>query len=70
MNADVRVIFQIAIAYLYKVLWTRYPWFNLVICAMLMAPITLLGLLFYRLLPANPDLYLDQVVLSERSEDV
>lgn len=70
VNADVRVIFQLAIAYLYKVLWTRYPWLNLVTCVMLMAPITLLGLLFYRLLPANPDLYLDQVALSERSEDV
>lgn len=70
VNADARVIFQLANAYLYKVLWTRYPWLNLVICAVLMAPITLIGLLLYRLLPANSDLYLDQVVLSERSEDI
>lgn len=70
VNADARVIFQLAIAYLYKVLWTRYSMLNLGICAMLMAPITLLSLLFYRLLPANPDLYLDQVVLVERSGDV
>lgn len=70
VNADARIIFQLAIAYLYKVLWTQYPWLNLIICAFLIAPITLSGLLFSRLLPVNPDLYLDQVVLAERSEDV
>lgn len=70
VNADVRVVFQLAIAYLYKVLWTRYRWVNLGICATLMAPLTLLGLLSYRWLPANPDFYLDQIVLAERSVDV
>ena len=70
MNADARVIFQLAITYLYKVLRTQHPWLNLGICTIIMAPITLLGLLFHRILPANPDLYLDQVVLAERGEDV
>lgn len=67
VNADIRAVLQLFIAYLYKVLWTRYSWLNLVICATLMAPFTLFGVLLYRLLPANPDLYLDQVVLAERS---
>jgi len=70
VNADARVIFQLLNAYLYKVLWTRFPWINLGVCATLMAPVTLVGLLAWRLLPANPDLYLDQVVLADRSEDV
>ena len=65
-NADVRVLFQLVNAYLYKVLWTRRPILNLLICAVTMAPFNILGALLYRLLPANPDLYLDQVVLARK----
>lgn len=66
INADVRVLFQLINAYLYKVLWTRQPIVNLLICAVAMAPFNILGTLLYRLLPANPDLYLDQIVLARK----
>lgn len=69
VNSDIRAIFQLIIVYLYKVTWTRHPWLNLGICATLMAPFTILGLLIHRFLPDNPDLYLDQVVLAERCEN-
>lgn len=65
-NSDVRVLFQLLNAYLYKVLWTTEPILNLLICGIVMAPFNLLGVLFHRLLPANPDLYLDQVVLARK----
>jgi SAM-dependent methyltransferase len=65
-NADVRILFQLVNAYLYKVLWTRRPIVNLLICAVAMAPFNILGTLLYRLLPANSDLYLDQVVLAKK----
>lgn len=63
INADIRVLFQLTNAYLYKVLWTRWSAVNLLTCAMVMAPFNILGLLLCKLLPENPDLYLDQVVL-------
>ena len=63
INADIRVLFQLTNAYLYKVLWTRWSVVNLLICAMVMAPFNILGLLLCKLIPGNPDLYLDQVVL-------
>jgi SAM-dependent methyltransferase len=66
INADVRVLFQLVNTYLYKVLWTRRPILNLFICVALMAPFNILGALLYRLLPANPDLYLDQLVLAQK----
>jgi SAM-dependent methyltransferase len=66
INADVRVLFQLANAYLYKVLWTRWSLVNLLICATVMAPFNILGALLHRVLPANPDLYLDQVVLARK----
>lgn len=68
INADVRVLFQLANAYLFKVLWTRRPSVNLLICATVMAPFNIMGVLLYRVLPANPDLYLDQVVLARKIE--
>jgi SAM-dependent methyltransferase len=66
INADVRVLFQLVNAYLFKVLWTRWPVVNLLICAIVMAPFNILGVLLYRVLPGNPDLYLDQVVLARK----
>ena len=65
-NADVRVLFQLTNAYLQKVLWTRSSIMNLLFCAILMAPFNLLGVALHRLLPRNPDLYLDQVVLARK----
>lgn len=66
LSADVRVLFQLVNAYLFKVLWTRQPVVNLAICALVMAPFNILGALLHRLLPANPDLYLDQLVLARK----
>lgn len=66
INADVRVLFQLINAYLYKVLWTRQPIVNALVCVVVMAPFNILGALLYRLLPANHDLYLDQLVLARK----
>ena len=66
INADVRALFQLTNAYLFKVLWTRWSVINLLICAIVMAPFNILGVLLCKLLPANPDLYLDQVVLARK----
>lgn len=63
---DCRVLFQLANAYLYKVLWTRYSILNLLICSICMAPLNLLGWIMGNLLPSNPDLYLDQIVLARK----
>ena len=67
INADIRVLFQLMNAYLYKILWTHQPIVNLMICAVIMAPFNILGALLYRLLPASPDLYLDQLVLARKA---
>lgn len=66
INADVRVLFQLANAYLYKVLWSRSRALNLLTCVFLMSPANVLGAVFSRVLPANADLYLDQLVLARR----
>lgn len=64
MNADVRVIFQLINVYLHKVLLTSNGKINLILCAVFMAPVTLLGILASKILPSNPDLFLSQIVLA------
>lgn len=64
-NADARVLFQMINAYLQKILWTSNGKWNALTCAMFMAPVTMMGLLAGKILPRNPDLYLDQVVVAK-----
>lgn len=64
---DASVLFQLLNAYLFKVTRTRFAAINLLINALLLAPVSLLGLLAGALLPRNPDLFLDQLVIAERA---
>lgn len=63
---DASLLFQLAIAYLWKIIPGRSPLRNLLVTAVLAAPLTLLGLMAGRLLPRNPDLFLDQLVVAEK----
>jgi len=64
--ADISVLFQLANAYVFKITRTRFTSINLVLTALVMGPISLLGLVLGALLPDNPDLFLDQLVVAER----
>lgn len=66
-NADGRVLAQLVSAYLYKVSRTRSRPLNGLVQLLVLAPVNLLGILVGWLLPANPDLYLDNVVLAKTS---
>jgi hypothetical protein len=65
-TADSRVLFQLLNAYLYKITRSRSRALNWLAMLALMAPVNLLGLLLGRLLPANADLYLDNLVLARK----
>lgn len=63
---NIAVIFQLLIAYLYKI--TKTPWFlvNVLLTTVLMLPLTLVGLALGWLLPNNSDLYLDNLILARK----
>lgn len=65
--SDSSVLCQLVNAYLFKVFARRTPVAQLLVTASLMAPISLAGLALSRVLPANPDLFLDQVVVAQRA---
>ena len=66
IGTDASILFQLANAYLFKVTQGFSRLIRLMLAASVMALINLLGLLARRLLPNNPDLYLDNVVLAEK----
>ena len=63
---DIRVVFQILNAYIYKITITKNTYLNLIITLLLIAPFNILGELLSKLLPKNNDLYLDNVVLAKK----
>lgn len=62
----VAAVFQLLSAYLYKITVRRNPYLNLLLTATLMAPFNILGGLLSKALPAQDDLYLDNVVLARK----
>ena len=66
---DLRLIFQLYNAYLYKKTVTRYRLINSLCTLVLMAPVNILGEVLGRIFPSNDDLYLDNVVLARKVSD-
>ncbi len=66
-NADGRVLAQLASGYLYKITRTRSRLLNGLVQLLVIAPVNLLGGLLALVLPGNPDLYLDNIILARRS---
>lgn len=64
--ANISIVFQLINAYAFKVMHARSAITGLLITAAMLAPISLLGWILGNVLPRNPDLYLDQLVLAER----
>lgn len=64
VQADFSLIFQLINIYLYKVTKNRNPYVNLITTVILMSSFNILGVLISKLLPANSDLYLNNIVLA------
>jgi hypothetical protein len=63
----VRVVFQLLNAYIYKKTITRSSLLNATLTLFLMAPFNIMGEIFGRLMPRNPDLYLDNIVFARKA---
>lgn len=66
LAADASVLFQLANAYLYKITQNLPMPIQLIFTATVIAFFNVLGVLAGKLLPGNPDLFLDHVVLAEK----
>ncbi len=66
LGADVTILFQLTNAYLYKITKDSPTLLKYGITLTAMAFINFLGVVFGKLLPGNPDLFLDHIVLAEK----
>lgn len=67
--ADGRTLVQLGTGYLYKILRSRHRSLNLLVQLLVLAPLNIAGGVLAWLLPANPDLYLDNVVLVRKTAE-
>lgn len=66
LAADASILFQLGNAYLYKITQHLPMVIKIFLTATVMAIINIFGVLAGKLLPDNPDLFLDHVVLAEK----
>lgn len=64
---DIRVVFQLVNTYIFKKTVSENFLTNLISTMFFMAPVTLMGILLSKVLPGNPDLYLDNCILARKS---
>jgi SAM-dependent methyltransferase len=67
LGADATILFQLTNAYLFKVTLSWPRLMKLVLMVTVMALINVLGVFAGKILPGNPDLFLDHVVLAEKA---
>lgn len=66
LGGDVSTLFQLTNAYFFKVGRRLPKWWFLLFSVTVMAAVNILGVVARHLLPHNPDLFLDHVVLAEK----
>lgn len=64
---DIRAIFQMVNAYIYKKISARRGRLNLLLAMLLTAPFNILGEIAGIIFPSNADFYLDNIVLSRKN---
>jgi SAM-dependent methyltransferase len=63
---DIRSIFQMLTAYVYKKTIVSSPYASLLVTLLLIAPFNVIGSILYYVTPNNSDFYLDNVVVAEK----
>lgn len=67
IGTAVSTIFQLINAYLYKITLRLPKFLNILLTATILACFNLMALCLSLLLPENPDLFLDQIILAEKT---
>jgi|OM-RGC.v1.010864722 Methylase involved in ubiquinone/menaquinone biosynthesis len=70
INDDASILFQLLNAYLFKITSRWYVLPKYLFTIFVMGPINILGLLSKVILPKNQDMYLDNIVLVEKLQDL
>lgn len=66
---DFSIFAQLVNLYIYKIVFKKNPFIKKLTTLFIMAPVTIIGLIFAKLLPNNDDLFLDNVILAVKKKD-
>ena len=64
---DIRVIFQLLNMFIFKKIKSKNKYFNVIISVLFISWLNILGQIVSFLLPKNDDLYLDNIILAEKT---
>lgn len=64
---DVRAVFQLISAYIYKIAVSENTYIDFFVTLLVIAPFNILGEILSKILPANADFYLDNIVLAQKN---
>ena len=64
--SDIRVVIQMFNNYLYKTFVGSNLWCNIFLVPLIIGPFNILGTVLARVLPRNPDFYLDNILMAEK----
>ncbi len=64
---NIKTLFQLLNGYIYKKVLNKKYFIKPIVTLFIMAPITIMGILFNVFLPDNNDLYLDNIVLAKKT---
>jgi len=67
---NIKTIFQLINGYIYKKVYNKKYFIKPISTLLIMAPITIMGIIINIILPDNDDLYLDNVVLAKKTNKV
>lgn len=66
---DFSIFAQLINLYIYKIVFKKNPFVKKLTTLFIMAPVTIIGLIFAKLLPNNDDLFLDNVILAIKKKN-
>lgn len=69
LNDNVAALFQLAVAYLYKITKCKNPYLHMLLLLPIAAALNLCGLVASTILPRNTDFYLDNLVLVRKNNE-
>jgi hypothetical protein len=67
---NIKTIFQLLNGYIYKKVYKKKYFIKPLSTLLIMAPITIMGIIFNIFLPDNDDLYLDNIILAVKKSEI
>jgi SAM-dependent methyltransferase len=70
LGDDAGMIFQLANAYMYKLITTKHKYITCLLMTLFCFPVNCIGVLMSKIFPKNKDLYLDNLIIAQKGQNL